>query len=250
MNRNAELEVWNDLASDYSKWIDGGISERGRLLHETLLKSIRDVCPRQASAVVDIGCGDGRIARELFADTGATVIGVDGSEKMLAQAKSCFPRMTTIKAALDSQMPILSSSADVVLCTMALMYAERIELVLSEIERILIPTGMALIAVPHPCFFNRRGTLENFDYWESKCYAKYLDPVFRSPVLQFHRPLSAYISAFRAARLMLETLIETRISPEPATDELRLHYKMPCHAIFVLKRTEGCISISETEPRL
>lgn len=236
MNCNTELEVWNTLASDYSNWITGQTCERGRLLHETLLKGIRDVCPPHASAVVDIGCGDGRILRELFADTAAAVVGVDGSEEMLTRAKANFPRLKTIEAALDSEIPIPSASADLVFCTMALMYAERIEIVLHEIARIMVPDGTALVAVPHPCFFNRRGALENFDYWESKRYAKYLDPVFPIPVFQIHRPLSAYVTAFREAGLFLESLLETRILAGPANEELRLRYEMPCHIIFVLKR--------------
>ena len=175
MNRNTELEIWNTLASDYSDWISGRTSERGKLLHDALLRGIRDVCPQSASSVIDIGCGDGRVLRELFLDSAVEDVGVDGSSKMLSQAKLALPRLKAIEAALDSQIPIPSATADLVLCTMVLMYFEDIQPVMHEVERIVVRDGTVIIAVPHPCYFNRRGALEAFfDYWKPKRYAKRL----------------------------------------------------------------------------
>ncbi len=48
------------------------------------------LAPRPGERILDLGCGTGALTREI-ADAGASVVGVDASPAMIAQAKQAFP---------------------------------------------------------------------------------------------------------------------------------------------------------------
>jgi malonyl-CoA O-methyltransferase len=126
------------------------------LEQETVLALLPDLAGR---TVVDAGCGSGRYLRQLRA-LGATPIGVDLSEAMLARAHQETRRI--VRADLCA-LPIGSASADAVVCGLALGDVPHVEMALAEMCRVLRPGGCVVYSVVHP-IGAREGWVRTFDH--------------------------------------------------------------------------------------
>lgn len=105
-----------------------------------------DIVPKATTplTVLDVACGDGYLlARVAVARTKtATLIGVDISSGELAAAERRLgPTATLIKGRVQ-EMSIATGSVDIVLCHMALMLMDDLEMVIAEIRRVLKPGGL------------------------------------------------------------------------------------------------------------
>jgi len=97
--------------------------------------------PRRA---IDIGCGTGRWAARLGA------IGVDPSIEMLSVARR-KPGMAGRLAAGDAaSIPIASSAADLVLCTLTLGHVPNWVEAMRELARVVAPGGTLILTDFHP----------------------------------------------------------------------------------------------------
>jgi len=96
-----------------------------------------------ALAVFDLACGDGHLLK-LLADrrqTGLTLIGADMSLGELNAARAQLPREIALLQERGQSLSIETGTIDVVLCHMAIMLMDQVDQVLSEIHRILRPSG-------------------------------------------------------------------------------------------------------------
>lgn len=103
--------------------------------YDMAMEIARVVPPR--SQVLDVGCGNGFIAHHLSAMLGASVTGIDVTN--------------TTEAAIDYRrydglsFPIADNSVDAVLLCYVLHHAQSIDVVLSEVRRVLRAGGTAII---------------------------------------------------------------------------------------------------------
>jgi ArsR family transcriptional regulator len=102
--------------------------------------------------VADLGCGTGNLTAELAPHV-KQVIGIDGSAAMLKAARkraAVFANVDLRKGDL-SAVPIDSQSCDAALLVLALTYVPSPASVVSEMSRILKPTGRGVIVdlLPH-----------------------------------------------------------------------------------------------------
>jgi len=100
--------------------------------------------------IVDLGCGTGRWLQRLEATSPRSLIGIDSSAAMLAEAKKkCLPSTALIHATCAAtQLP--ARSADCVLASFLLSYVSHITSLAREIARILRPRGTLIISDLHP----------------------------------------------------------------------------------------------------
>jgi 2-polyprenyl-3-methyl-5-hydroxy-6-metoxy-1,4-benzoquinol methylase len=107
------------------------------------------------SAVLDIGCGTGELAREL-AIRGYRVTGADISAEMLDRARTAAGDGELNWVQLDSRwraLPLAAEAFDTVVAASVLEYVDLPGVVLSECGRVLAPGGVVLLTVPdvrHP----------------------------------------------------------------------------------------------------
>ena len=80
--------------------------------------SFLDLVPAPGRLTLDVGCGEGRLARELTA-LGHQVIGLDGSATLAQAADATVPR-TPVALANATRLPIGSGVADLVVSFMVL----------------------------------------------------------------------------------------------------------------------------------
>jgi SAM-dependent methyltransferase len=97
---------------------------------------IARVVPR-GSEVLDVGCGNGFIAHHLSAILSSRVIGIDVMEA--TQAPIDYRRYDGV------HIPLAEQSVDVVLLCYVLHHAHDVSTLLTEIKRVLRPTGLAVI---------------------------------------------------------------------------------------------------------
>jgi ubiquinone/menaquinone biosynthesis C-methylase UbiE len=97
------------------------------------------------AVVADVGTGTGFMA-EAALDAGATVIGIDNSDGMLAQVRERFAGRTFEARRGDTDaLPLASGEADAVLANMVLHHAPDPPAAIREMARVLKPGGMLVI---------------------------------------------------------------------------------------------------------
>lgn len=114
---------YRDLLADHYSWMLGGDIEQVAAQDRLMLEGLDVVPPRshRDSVAVDLGCGPGPQTLAL-ADMGfATVVGVDTSQKLLAelaQRASSRPAVHTLQADLVNALPEVAEqgSVNVIVC--------------------------------------------------------------------------------------------------------------------------------------
>ncbi|WP_439878658.1 class I SAM-dependent methyltransferase [Pseudomonas prosekii] len=106
---------------------------------------LAEIVPRVSTplTVLDIACGDGYLLEliHLSRSKTATLIGVDISAGELAAAELRIGKNATLISERGQEMSMSTDSVDIVLCHMALMLMDDLEVVIAEIRRVLKPGG-------------------------------------------------------------------------------------------------------------
>lgn len=129
-------EGYNLYASSYAK--------DERKLNEFDLKMLmRALRSLQGKKVLDLGCGNGRLAGLLKKRDADDVTGVDISEEMLRLAEKTGIYTSTLRADATQELSLPWNTFDVVLCSMLLVHIPQKDLptVCAEMYRVLKPGG-------------------------------------------------------------------------------------------------------------
>lgn len=178
--------------------------------------------------VLDLGCGFGWHCRYAAQQGAATVLGVDLSEKMLAQARAMTgdPCVTYRQEAIEDCRPA-PRSFDIVLSSLAFHYVADIRPVFEAVFQALVPGGAFVFSCEHPVFTAQGSQHWHCDsggvplHWPVDRYfsegartARFLD----CDVVKYHRTLTTYLDALLDAGFLLKRLVEPR--PDPALMDL------------------------------
>ena len=96
------------------------------------------LAPKPGERILDLGCGTGQLTSAL-AESGATVIGMDVSPEMLAQARANYPALEFIQG--DASNFTLPEPVDAILSNAALHWVRDAEGVGASVARALKPGG-------------------------------------------------------------------------------------------------------------
>ena len=172
--------------------------------------------------VLDIGCGFGWHCRYAAENGASYVLGIDLSEKMLAEA-----RKTTESPIIEYQRMAMEDihfppdTFDIVLSSLALHYTSDYHQVCKQINECLSESGLFVFSVEHP-IFTAYGTQdwyysENKErlHWpvdryfdEGKRYTNFLG----EEVIKYHRTLTTYLNTLLETGFEITKIIE----PKPA----------------------------------
>jgi SAM-dependent methyltransferase len=94
---------------------------------------------------LDLGCGDGRLTAELDA---AELTAADVSPVALARAARRLPDARIVELEPDAELPFDDGSFDLVLCAETIEHVRDVQLLLSEIRRVLRPGGTLALSTP------------------------------------------------------------------------------------------------------
>ena len=98
--------------------------------------------PAVADAL-DLGCGDGRLGAELRA---RRVVGADVSRVPLERARARLGEVVLVEP--DEPLPFEDGSFDLVLCAEMLEHVRDVQLLVSEVRRVLRPGGTLAVTTP------------------------------------------------------------------------------------------------------
>ncbi len=108
--------------------------------------------PTPGERVLDVACGTGivaRLARQAVGPDG-TVAGLDANPGMLQTAGTASPGTIDWYEAPAEQMPLPDGAFDLALCSMGVQFFADKDRALSEMRRVLAPTGRAVWCTPGP----------------------------------------------------------------------------------------------------
>src|SRR5258705_300314 len=214
-------DFWNRVADDWQIQV-GAAGDRNRILNSdpVLWAFAGDV---GGLKVLDAGCGTGYLSKQL-SDHGALVTGIDLSGRMIAISRAQYPHIDFRVDSCTELCTIDDAGFDLVIANYVVMDTPDLEGTMRAFSRILRAGGVAILVFSHPCFPQGGATVSGnggetnyrwgFPYFERR---KCVDPPwahFTSEFIWFHRPLSDYWKAFKAAGFVVLDFEEPRISGE------------------------------------
>jgi SAM-dependent methyltransferase len=162
-----------------------------------------------AKHVLDVGCGEGRFCR-MLATRGLSTAGIDPAESLIRQARRLHPD-GDYRTAQAEQLPFEDETFDLVVAYLSLIDIRDVRQAIDEMNRVLRPGGHLLIANLNSFYSasNPNGWRSATDGTRSFQLDHYMDE--RSDwigwgdlrVLNWHRPLSTYMSLLLGAGLQL-----------------------------------------------
>ena len=203
------VPAYDDVADAYSRALD---PEGAGLVDPVLSELIGDVAGQD---VLSLACGQGQDAR-LLARLGATVTGVDVSEKMLRRAREHEAAdqrgVSYVQGDARNLTGLANASFDGVVCHMALMDIPDLAPTIGSVARVLRDGGWFVFSIVHPCYHPHVEIVD--DYLLDHRYAK-LRPPDWLPLHAYHRPLAAYVNGLAAAGFRLERVVEEHTPGRP-----------------------------------
>lgn len=171
--------------------------------------------------VLDLGCGYGWHCEYAVQHGAVSVVGVDLSERMLAEARAhrSHPRIEYRRAAIE-EFTAPDGSFDVILSSLALHYVEDFAAVARNTRRMLAPGGVFIFSVEHPIFtaegsqdwvYADDGSIRHFPvdnyFYEGAREAVFLGDTMR----KYHRTLTTYLRDLLTAGFVITDVRE----PQP-----------------------------------
>lgn len=225
-------EAWEEHAAAWTAWAREPHHDSYWRFHRD---AFLDLVPAPGRRTLDLGCGEGRLSRDLKA-LGHAVVAVDASATMLTAAREADPSIET-HLADAAALPFVDGAFDCVIAFMSLQDVDDFERAIRESARVLEPGGRLCLAIAHP--INSAGRFEGDDPASPFVIAgSYLDRFRRVDAVERdglqmtfvseHRPLQDYVEALADAGLLIERMREPAI-PEAAIirERSRLWQRVP-----------------------
>jgi SAM-dependent methyltransferase len=246
-------ESWEALADGWAERVRTGTDfARQYILDPAHLAVLGDVAGKR---VLDAGCGEGRFAR-MLAERGAIVIGIDHSHRMVELAREVEAREVRGIVYHEADMADLKmldhETFDVAVAYLSVIDVPRYEEALKEVSRVLKPGGEFVFSLVHPCFCPPDSDWEprvagvvpirdadrlfrKVDHYRPAREMRFrMWPTAPVETVNYHRPLSDYAHACRAAGLLIRDIVEPT-AEEPVMeriDFLRGDYRAPTFIIL------------------
>lgn len=211
---------WGKVAKWYEKTVSDDSSYQNTVIKPNLLRLLNI---SKGENILDVACGSGFFARE-FSKLGAKVTGVDIGAELISIAKKQDPAGTYIVGDAQNIAELKNQQFDVITIVLAIQNIKNSQAVVSEISRLLKPSGRCLIVLNHPAFRVPKQSEWGFDEKKNVQYRrvdKYLSEVATAIDMapgktlktekltySFHRPLQVYFKMFAKHSLVVSRLEE------------------------------------------
>jgi SAM-dependent methyltransferase len=173
------------------------------------------IVPAEAARALEIGCGEGRVCRDLAA-RGHRVIGIDVSRTLIAHARKAGPRETYLVADAAS-LPFRDGLFELVVAYNSLINMPEMAAAVREAARVMAQGGRLCVCVPHPMWeagtFAGEGSDASFVVHRPYLASTFVD--FEAELeggrMRFRgwtHPIEAYSRAIEDASLVIDMIRE------------------------------------------
>jgi 2-polyprenyl-3-methyl-5-hydroxy-6-metoxy-1,4-benzoquinol methylase len=200
---DSEADAWNEGAAT---WVD--LIRAGDAPMHAHDRSVRELLPTPAGLTLDVGCGEGRLTRDL-AHAGYDVIGFDASSALVEEARAAHPDGRYEVARADA-LPVDQAAAALVVCVNVLMHVVDLRGAAAELARVLEPGGVLVVGLMHPVaeagtYDEQRDELRLSRYFEREPHQI---PLGHVNVEHQHRTIEEYVRTLVGAGFVLDDLRE------------------------------------------
>jgi len=208
-------DKWNENADEWITWVrDPDQPDSYWRFHR---KQFLSLVPPAGRLTLDIGCGEGRVGRDLQQD-GHRILWIDWSVTMCKAATSHREAPTRAIAADAARLPLSDASVDCAIAFMSLHDIDNMPGAIAEIARVLQDGKQLALAIVHPMYSNGRFAAPGTPDCDFVITRSYFKPELcvsqggqngtKVTFFREHRPLQAYIRALIAAGFSIEQLNE------------------------------------------
>ncbi|MEX0962064.1 MAG: class I SAM-dependent methyltransferase [Simkaniaceae bacterium] len=206
-----------------SSWYDSLVSTDGHYFHQhVIFPKLLPLITGKNLKVLDLGCGQGPLARKL--PNATEYLGIDLSPSLIQFAKSKNPNPKIKFMCADATKPLKLekdfTDAFMILC---LQNMKNPEGALKNAYKALAPQGRLFLVLNHPAFRIPRQShwgvdeIRKIQFRRLDCYLSELEiPIQKSPsmgeksatTLSFHKPLSKWSELLFTSQFLIEKIEE------------------------------------------
>ncbi|HWS46196.1 MAG TPA: class I SAM-dependent methyltransferase [Acidimicrobiia bacterium] len=208
----SDPELWEKHAG---WWQDGFTAGADPEYEEQILPLARE-CLAGATRVLDVGTGEGQLARMVAASGAPLVAGIDPTLAQLRVAAARAGGVAYARANADA-LPFRDASFDAVVVCLVFEHIADHRPAIAEIARVLAPDGRFVFFLNHPLLQapDSGWVIDHVldeQYWRIGPYLvedvtiEELAPGVELPFV--HRPLSQYVNAMASRGLLIERMEE------------------------------------------
>lgn len=213
-DHDANAELWEAHADWWQREFTDGVDPE---YTEQIIPLILD-WTKGFDEVLEVGTGEGQVARAIVAAHGSRVVGIDPTVNQIEEAIRRGGGPEYQRAGAES-LPFDDASFDSVVCCLVFEHIDAVDEALAEVSRVLRPGGRFIFCLNHPLLQTPgSGWIDDQildppeQYWRIGPYldeASTIEEVEKDVFIRFvHRPLSRYLNAMADVGLTLERMIE------------------------------------------
>ena len=212
----------DDLWEQHADWWQEGFTAGVDPEYEEQILPLAEEHLRGARRVLDIGTGEGQVAR-LAAKLGADVVGLDPTWNQVTEAKQRGGGPAYLRAGA-AELPFPDASFDVAVACLVFEHIEQVDEAIAEVARVLEPGGRFLFFLNHPLLQTpNSGWIDDQildppeQYWRIGAYLREdssIEEVQKDVFIPFiHRPMHRYVNALIDNGLLLTRMEEPAPPP-------------------------------------
>jgi SAM-dependent methyltransferase len=208
----------DDLWEAHAGWWQDGFTDGADPEYEEQILPLAAQHVAGAQRVLDVGCGEGQVARLAMAGGAATAVGVDPTWAQVEVAAERGGGAAYARAGA-AQLPFAEGAFDAVVACLVFEHIRDVDAAVAEVARVLEPGGRFLFFLNHPLLQTpNSGWIDDQvldppeQYWRIGDYLvedETVEEVEKGVFIPFiHRPLSRYLNALADNGLLLRRMEE------------------------------------------
>lgn len=196
------IDAWHANAMSWTTAVrSGDIESRHLVTDQAIVDAVISQSPR---SVLDVGCGEGWLARNLSSQ-GIQVIGIDVVPELIEQAQKTGGGEFYVASYEDVAAGKLDALVDLVVCNFSLIGKESVDGLVAAAKSLLHPNGTLIVQTLHPLIAS--GDQPYVDGWRPGSWAGFSADFVR-PAPWYFRTLASWVRLFTANGWRLEEICE------------------------------------------